>query len=220
MIRGRLSQSHKAFKIVELFVVVGVVTVLVLLFASWSRASMARSVRLCCVNSVKQCQLAFAIWAGDDHEGRFPMEVSDAMGGARESVTKGDVFRAFQVMSNELSTTIVIACPADTRYFKTFATNFTDLNNQNISYFVGLDANTNNAHGWLCGDRNITNGFASKHGVLTLQNGQTLSWTTEMHNQCGNVALADGSVQQMSNRGLRRLMNTNAAWSNRIALPE
>ena len=50
--------------------------------------------------------------------------------------TGADTFRHFQVMSNELSTPKILACPADTR---AAANNFFRLKNQNVSYFVGLE---------------------------------------------------------------------------------
>ena len=51
--------------------------------------------------------------------------------------TGADTFRHFQVMSNELSTPKILVCPADTRVA---AANFVRLKNQNVSYFVGLEA--------------------------------------------------------------------------------
>ena len=217
MIRRRPSQNRRAFTILELLVIMAVLLLLAALGVHFLGNAKARAIRISCINNVKQSELAFMVWAGDN-EGKFPMSVSTNSGGTLELVPGGNAFRHFQVMSNELSTPKVATCPSDTR---TTATNFTvDFNNTKVSFFVGLDASKTNPPGWLCGDRNITNGFASKHSILTLQGGQSLGWTREMHNQCGNVALADGSVQQISNQYLRRLMDTNAAWSNRIAVPE
>jgi len=213
---SRTSQNHRAFTIIELLVIMAVLFLLALGVHFLGNAK-ARAIRLNCVCDMKQSALAFMVWSGDN-EGKFPMAVSTNAGGTLEWVSGGNAFRHFQVMSNELSAPRVVTCPSDTR---TAATNFTDdFNNMKVSFFVGLDASKANPKSWLCGDRNIANGFASKHSVLTLQCGQSLSWTKEMHDRCGNVALADGSVQQMSNRDLRRLTNTNAAWSNRIAVPE
>ena len=216
MICRRTSQNRRAFTIIELLVIIAVL--LLLAFGiNFAANAKARAIRMSCVNNLKQCDLAFAVWAGDNGE-KFPMAVSTNEGGTLEWVQAGNAFRYFQVMSNELSTPMVTTCPSDKR---TRSTNFTsDFKNTTVSFFVGIDASKANPQGWLCGDRNITNGFASKHSILTLQGGQSLSWTREMHNQCGNVALVDGSVQQLSNRDLRRLMNTNAAWTSRIALPE
>jgi len=217
MILNRLSQSHRAFTIIELLVIMAVLFLLAAVGVHFLGNAKARSIRINCICNMKESVLAFMVWSGDN-EAKFPMAVSTNAGGTLEWVSGGNAFRHFQVMSNELSTPMHVNCPSDTR---TIATNFTsDFKNTTVSYFVGIDASKANPQGWLCGDRNITNGFASKHSILTLQGGQSLSWTREMHNQCGNVALVDGSVQQLSNRDLRRLMNTNAAWSNRVAVPE
>jgi hypothetical protein len=57
-----------------------------------------------------------------------------------ESVATGNVVTTFQVMSNELSTPILVLCPQDLN--RNYATNFTDdFNNSRISYFVVVDAN-------------------------------------------------------------------------------
>jgi hypothetical protein len=207
------------FTVVELMtiLVVVVVVALIILGSHALANAKARAIRMACVNSVRQCQLAFIVWSGD-YEGRFPMAVSNSLGGTLEFAAGGNAFRHFQVMSNELSTTRIVNCPADTR---DCATNFVNFQNQNISYFVGMDANQSNSQAWLCGDRNITNGFASQNELLTLESSQALGWTEQLHNGCGNVALADGSmVQQISNSRLRRTLKTTKNWKNRIALPD
>jgi hypothetical protein len=144
------------------------------------------------------------------------MAVSNELGGSLESIAEGNVFRHFQVMSNELSTPYIVFCPADTRQH---STNFTYFQNQNISYFVGLDASKVHPQAWLCGDRNITNGLALNHNIMALEAGQSTKWTDELHKRCGNVALMDGSVQQLSNSDLRRTMKNASIGTNRIALP-
>jgi len=120
-------------------------------------------------------------------------------------------------MSNELSATMILRCPADAR---PCATNWTYLRNQNISFFVGLDARKTNPQAWLCGDRNITNGLSPNRGIMTLKAGQPAGWTEALHNKCGNVALADGSVQQLSNSDLRKILQSASGWTNRLSLPE
>lgn len=182
----------------------------------WLANAKPKAIRMACVSDLKQCDLAFQVWSGD-HKGKFPMEVSTNDGGTLEFVAGGNAFRHFQAMSNELSTTMVVGCPSDIR---DRATNFTDFNNQNVSLFVGLDANTNSPQKWLCGDRNITNGFTSDHTILKLGAGQTAGWTGAMHNRCGNLGFADGSVQMVSNRELQESMRKSNGWTNRIALPE
>ena len=77
-----------------------------------SRAK-ARSIRICCVNSLKQSGLAFTVWSSDNND-KFPMAVARTNGGSMEFITGPNAFRHFQVMSNELSTPKVMTCPSGT----------------------------------------------------------------------------------------------------------
>lgn len=176
-----------------------------------------RVLRINCVYNVKCCQWAFTVWA-NDRQGQLPMAVSNDFGGSLEWTAGGNAFRHFQVISNELLSPLNMSCPAETRQR---ATNFTtDLKNETISYFVGIDAKKSDPRGLLLGDRNITNGLLLDHTILTLETGQSAGWNSELHNQCGNVALMDGSVQQLSNRNLQRMLKETGVWTNRLALPE
>jgi hypothetical protein len=208
--------SKLAFTRVGLLVVLGIFAVFLTAFYAWAAKAKARAIRYSCINNVKQCALSFMVWSGD-HNDRFPMEVSNTLGGTLELVPEGNAFRHFQVMSNELSTPIVVWCPADTRRD---ATNFTHFQNENVSFFVGLDASKSNRQAWLCGDRNLTNGLALNHTTMKLESGQSAGWTKELHDRCGNVALADGSVQKISNVELRNTLKNAAGLTNRLALPE
>jgi len=69
-------------------------------------------------------------------------------------------------MSNELKTPKILYCPADKG--RTAATNFqTGFNNENVSYFVSLEANTNTSHALLSGDANFAiGGVPVKPGLL------------------------------------------------------
>lgn len=217
--KRRIYNTATAFTLIDLLVVVAVVAVigaLMVTAGAWLGNAKARAIRIACVSDVKQCGLAFQVWSSDNN-GKFPMQVSTNSGGTLEFVPGGNTFRHFQVMSNELSTPMVVGCPSDTR---DRATNFTDFNNQNVSLFVGLDAHTNSPQEWLCGDRNLTNGFSSDHTVLKMTTGQSAGWTREMHNGCGNIGFADGSVQQTPNRYLQEMLRRSIGWTNKIALPE
>jgi hypothetical protein len=147
------------------------------------------------------------------------MDVANAKGGTKEFITGADTFRHFQVMSNELSTPKILICPADTR---TAASFFSGLKNQNVSYFVGLDAADSYPQMLLAGDRNLTGESGPENGILKLVPGHPVSWTETMHINQGNVGLADGSVQQCSNAGLRQALQNSGDPTNtwRIALPE
>lgn len=151
----------------------------------------------------------------------------------------GYLYQVFGVMSNELSTPQVLVCPSDERFPQTnffmlpnddSTTAGAYFNNQNVSYFLGKDATDNQPQMLLIGDRNIcgsatmttfpslvpNNGYGNGPneavamgtnlaGVVTAP-----AWTAaKMHQGQGNAALADGSVQQLSNFRLRdQLLNS------------
>jgi len=99
------------------------------------------------------------------------------------------------------------------------ATNFDFMSNSNLSYFVGVDAEETNPQTLLSGDRNITNGTSAKNGVLDLTTNRPSGWTAEMHNKIGNIALADGSVQQLSTLNLRATVENTGVATNRLQMP-
>jgi prepilin-type N-terminal cleavage/methylation domain-containing protein len=131
--------------------------------------------------------------------------------------------KVFQVMSNELSTPKVTICPADT-FHTVIATNFGDYlagtnpkgdyNTSRVSFFIGDDATDTDPQMVLFGDLNVgttsVNGSPAPNRYLTPVTitstiANTLAWTIDTHNKAGNVALSDGSVQQVSSTGLKNL---------------
>jgi prepilin-type processing-associated H-X9-DG protein len=205
-----------AFTLIELIAVVATLALLAMMLLPALAQDSQNSTRRQCVNNLKQVALAFRIWANDNSD-KFPMAVSTKKGGTTEFVPGGNVFRHFQVMSNELNTPKLLICPSDTR---TFAANFADLHNENISYFVGLDANDTQPQMFLSGDRNIENGQSPIHSVLDLRPKLSTHWTATIHTNQGNVALADGSVQQYTSVRLQQALQYTGDTTNRIALPE
>ena len=151
----------------------------------------------------------------------------------------GYLYQVFGVMSNELSTPKIVVCPSDQRTVQTnFSIIPNDqstiagpfFNNWNVSYFLGRDATENEPEMLLVGDRNIygggmlttlpalvpNNGYgngpnqAIAMGTNFLAGSTAPAWTlNRIHQGMGNVALTDGSVQQLSSNNLRlQLMNT------------
>jgi len=212
---------QQGFSLTELVVVIGTAAILsgllvvVLTHGGKKKPSIspqqARARQINCVNNLKQLGLAYRIWEGDNGD-KFPMAVLAIKNGE-------DTVRNYQVMSNELSTPRILVCPADTRKA---AVDFTQLKNQNISYFVGLDAQDSHPQVFLSGDRNIKGPAKPRNGVLNVRPGDNITWTAEMHENHGNVGLSDGSVQWWPNAGLQKGLQDSGDSTNvwRLALPE
>jgi hypothetical protein len=102
--------------------------------------------QLSCVNNLKQIGLAFRTWALDN-DGQFPFNVSTNAGGTREFCAVGaDGFDSnavlhFQVMSNELSTPILLLCPED--WSRKRAVVFQSCQASNVTYWLHSGTNLN-----------------------------------------------------------------------------
>ena len=104
-------------------------------------------------------------------------------------------------MSNELGNPRALVCPADRRRLP--ASSFRTLTTKNISYFYKPDAREQNPQDIMLGDDNLTvRGVRVKSGLLTFTNVVPFGWTADRHRGCGNLGLADGSVQSATVSGL------------------
>jgi hypothetical protein len=153
------------------------------------------------------------------------------------------IFWHFVVMSNELSTPKVIVCPSDAGRYT--ATNFADIiyntqtgqgQNQAISYVVGYDAQDTYPQMVLSGDRNMTNDSPNslprryqgpiaedKSMVIAFRTNHTetvgAGYDKNVHQNAGNLALGDGSVQAATSSSLRNQFRTSGDDANLIAIP-
>jgi prepilin-type processing-associated H-X9-DG protein len=210
------NRKTAALTLVE--VVVFVMFVLAVYLVLPRLAGSHRSQRIECENNLKQIGLGYQIWAADNN-GRYPMEMSVTNGGLRELYNGRNAWINYFVMSKQLSTPKILHCPSDANGFA--ATNFsTDFNNRNVSYFVGLDADTNHPQALLSGDDNFEiGGVPVKSGLLQFSTNTPIAWTTARHNRAGNIGLADGSVQAFSNSGLTNWLQKTGLATNRLAIP-
>jgi len=208
-------RSSRALTLTELLVVIDVVAMLFVLLVPLPSRKYEIARRVACHNNLKSTGLSFRLFATDNSD-RFPMAVSTNEGGSMEYVERGNAFRHFWVMSNELSSPKVLICPADTRQF---ATNWFKLGDENVSYFVAVDAHEIKPQLLLSGDRNITNGVIPLGRVLVLRTNQPVGWTKEVHRHVGNVALADASVLITTGSQMQRQLRNGETNSQRVVLP-
>jgi competence protein ComGC len=216
-VKTRASKNVRAMTLLEVLFVIAVLVVLaVLLLPALSGGRRYSGSN--CASNLKQIGLSFRVWA-EDHDGKFPMQVSETNGGSMEFIGTRETFHHFQVMSNELGTPRILFCRSDTK--RNSAVNFgPDLNNASISYFVGVDACSNQVLMPLVGDRNLTLRDADlTPGLHSLGTNDMIGWSSELHKRCGNILLVDGSVQQVTSASLPSLFQNSGVATNRLAIP-
>jgi type II secretory pathway pseudopilin PulG len=211
------SKPREALTLLEVLIVITMICILAgMLFPAWTKGRRGAN-RIRCVSNLKQIGLAFRIYSGDNGN-RFPMNIATTSNLSAVVNETTAVSEYFRLNSNTLGTPFVLVCPEDKD--RKMARDFASLNNSNVSYFIGLDANETFPQAILAGDRNITNGFPLRNGILDLTTNQPVGFTAEIHNEQGDIALGDGSVQQVSSARLRSEIVANSPFAtNRIKLP-
>jgi Tfp pilus assembly protein PilE len=211
-----LTTAQRGFTRVELAVVISVALILAALVWSALNNAKHKADRIQCTNNLKQIGLSFRIFA-TDHSDLFPTQQMTNQSGAPAFLSSGDTYRYFLSMSNEFGTPDVLHCPVDRS--RTTAKNWAALRNENLSYFVSLDAKETEPQMMLSGDSNLTtNDVPVKPGLLYLTPNMNLGWTAERHIGNGNTVLGDGSVLHSSSIRLLE-QNRNSAITNRLLIP-
>src|SRR5580765_4044741 len=126
----------QAFTLLELLIVIALLIVLAALLFPTLRHARPSPNRfgIQCVNNLRQVGLAFRVWQSD-HDEKFPMQVSVTNGGAMEFVGGPEMFRCFEVMSNELCTPKILYCPRESDQTRWEATVFGKAPSPNPSGF-------------------------------------------------------------------------------------
>jgi len=213
------SADRKAFTLIELLILIGITLLLTCVLLP-SLAYQRRHAKVkACFENLKQVGVAFRTWAIDQTD-QPSTGVSVTSGGTLELAATGQAFVHLRAMSNELSSPKILVCPSD--QMKTIASNFNcGFSDSNVSYFVSPDARDVFPQMFQTGDRNLASeNEPLEPGVfIWTSNRSALSWTKSIHNVCGNVGLADSSVQFLDSNKLLAAAAGQDCATNRLAIP-
>jgi type II secretory pathway pseudopilin PulG len=198
-------------------VIVAVISILAVLLFPALRKATVKSKRIACVSNLKQLGLGFRVYA-TDHSGRYPMSSTNNPSQLKDYLRGGNAYRYFLSLSNEIGTPNVLLCPLDKT--RVAATHWPALRNENISYFLGLDADETQPQSLLSGDSHLaTNGVAVKSGLLELTTHSVVDWTLERHAGGGNLVVGDGSVQQATSARWQSMIGDLGTNTIRLVIP-
>ena len=207
----------RASTVWDLLIVLVIIAVLVGLFLPTVASSgHNKSPRFACLSHLKQIGVGLRVWS-NDHGDKFPMAVAADKEGSLDFIGKGEAFRHFQALSNLLDNPKILTCPSDKS--RKPAKNFATLNDRNLSYFIGLDADETLPQMILSGDRNLTTNGHLMSGILTLDGDTRVIWTKDVHKHCGNVGLADGSALQATDAALTNQISVSPNLPVRLEIP-
>jgi prepilin-type N-terminal cleavage/methylation domain-containing protein len=203
--------------LIELLVVITVIAILAAMLLS-HLAGGGPAYGAICMSNQKQITLAYSMWA-NDHGGEFPAQVPLADKGAMEFVSTGYASLQFRSLSNYLKNPNVFVCRLDKA--RQVATSTKDLRDENLSYFINVEASANNpSHTILAGDRNLqANGQPVKPGLFELTTNLEMSWTHELHLRGGVLAFTDGHVQFVKTNDLNSFVRSQPLATNQLCVP-
>jgi hypothetical protein len=221
--------ATRAFTRIELAAMVAAIGLLGTLALPLLAATRADSDRAACFNNLRLLGRALALW-GEDHDALPPWITFVSRGGTRpDSEFKvANAWFEFTVLSNELATPRILACPADTGVkvaaeFSNHATRgymSTGMRSLATSYWINMDNLGQVPVMAVIGDRNLrTDGItACAQGVsnadrIDFRSGNPVLWTNAVHGWQGHLLRTDGSVALTGSATLaadfQRLMDDN-----------
>jgi hypothetical protein len=219
------ARSDRAFTATEAMIVVVMLMVLAVLAMMWVKDQQAKSekaARIRCVGNLKNLGLAFKVFANDNDD-KFPFATTNVLAGGNDHT----LWLHFQAMSNECGSAKILVCPADRERYDNIKSDFSagpdglaSVGNAAVGFAAGLDASESNPNSILLLDRNlVTNSWNLRGKVLLAFPTRPPAWDGSQHKLRGNLALSDGSVQQVTLAGLSNQVAQAGIATNHLLLP-
>lgn len=222
--------GRRGLTIIEVLVVLAIIVILSGLFSPRISHAPGKAKRIACVNNLKNVGLAMRLNAKGTN---FLMNLPASQGGTRELIADvSQHWQHFLPLTNELTTPKMLWCPSDSQRKPAtrWAPNAADrravvfAGNQNLSYFLGLNAYETHPETILAGDRNLTtNGLVIVPGRHVISANTRLGFAETIHKSAGNILLADGSVQQVTsgrlNEQFRNALTNSGLTTNVWLVP-
>lgn len=212
-----LSQPRKetAITLLEVLLVTAAVVIFAGLVVPRVMEAKAKANRITCTGHLKCVGLGFRIFSADNG-GFLPWQLSGTNGTKDQLADPTGAWRHFLFASNEMGTSLILACPADRE--RSRASDFADFGPKNLSYYLGLLADGASPQSILGGDRNVTtNDLEVGTGLLLVGTNQPVGFSGKIHKGAANIVLGDGSVQQVTSRRFQEtVVNAAIASTNAV----
>jgi len=209
--------TSPAFTRLELLACVAAFALLLAVITPALATSRSRSDRVACFNNLRHLGNAFRHFALENYD--YPAWSVFAPAGNFNEPPKHELWFQYWWLRDSIGSPKYLVDPGETRSNARIARTWNlepdgglqALQNSAVSYILGLDSATFLPRTIIVADRHMLHngygGCSSQINTAARLSESTVRWTTEVHGDFGNLALADGSVESVDSQGLRRAVS-------------